>query len=209
MMALSPPSPTQSIFKKKSYSSASSLLSAVSEADTRRTRSHDKTPFSTPALSRSSGVSESSQDSILEDEFDPADGLAHPRQPPSSNQVYSTVHTEFGHCSNEEYRYKSEHNYNDPPESDFGDPPYYILISVYITFLLLICISHMRDFFGKRFKPLAYRHLVAHDVSCSTKFPMLILILFGCRVMHLLILISTPSILADSKGELTIASLNL
>lgn len=33
------------------------------------------------------------------------------------------------------------------------------------TFLLLICIGHMRDFFGKRFRSLAYRHLMAHNVS--------------------------------------------
>jgi hypothetical protein len=133
-MALSSTSSTQSIFKKKSYISASSYLSAVSEADT-RARRLDKTPGSTPALSTSSSVSVSSQDSVLEesDEFDSLDGLEHAVEP--SEQVFTTVHTEFGHCANETYRFTSQHNYDHPLESHFADPPYYILVSVYLVSL--------------------------------------------------------------------------
>ena len=136
-MALSPPSPTQSISAKKSYNSASSYLSAVSEADA-RARRLDKTPDSTPALSTSSSVSLSSQDTILDesDEFDNSDGLKHPREPPGSDHMFTTVHTEFGHCANETYRFTSKHNYDQPPfKSHFEDPPYYILVSVYLVSL--------------------------------------------------------------------------
>jgi serine palmitoyltransferase len=132
-MALSPTSPTQSISKKKSYNSASSYLSAVSEADT-RARRLDTTPDSTPALSISSSASVSSQDSVLDesDEFDNSDGLKYPREPLGA---FSTVHTEFGHCANETYRYTSKHNYDQPLKSHFADPPYYILVSVYLVSL--------------------------------------------------------------------------
>lgn len=190
MMSLSPrSSPPQSIFsKKKSYTSASSYLTAVSEADAQRlvaSRSRDKTPDSTPALSMNSkATSSSSQDTTFEDEYDSNDGLAHPRIPPASDQVFNTIHTEFGHCANEQYRYKSEHNYNDGPVADFEDPPYYILISIYITFLLLLCLSHMRDFLGKRFRTLAYKHLVAHDVRASSHSKEAIIDSFVYRGMH-------------------------
>jgi len=43
------------------------------------------------------------------------------------------------------------------------DPPYYILLSTYLSYLLLIVVGHMRDFFGKRFRASSYKHLVAHD----------------------------------------------
>jgi len=133
-MALSTPSPTQSILKNKSYISASSYLSAVSEADA-RARSLDKTPGSTPALSTSSSVSVSSQDSVLDesDEFDNADGLERPVELSGAEQVFTTVHTEFGHCANESYRSTSQHNYDHPLESHFADPPYYILVTVYLV----------------------------------------------------------------------------
>jgi serine palmitoyltransferase len=132
-MALSSASSTQSIFKKKSYISASSYLSAVAEADT-RARRLDKTPGSTPALSTSSSVSVLSQDSVLEesDEFDGSDGLEHAVEP---SEVFTTVHAEFGHCANETYRFTSQHNYDQPLESHFADPPYYILVSVYLVSL--------------------------------------------------------------------------
>jgi serine palmitoyltransferase len=137
-MALSPTSSTQSIFKKKSYHSATSYLSAVSEADA-RARNLDKTPGSTPALSTSSTISLSSQDTVLDESDDNSDGLKHPRKPPGSDEVFTTVHTEFGHCTNETYRFTSKHNYDHPLESDFEDPPYYILVSVYLVSRLCAC----------------------------------------------------------------------
>lgn len=157
------------MFKKKqwnsngSISSAASYLSAVSEAD-KRARSNETTPFSTPPLSGSSSDSTGDGVSVEGEEIGNQDGLLLPNDTPGSNEVYTTVHTEFGHCANEEYRYTSQHD-GGPIQSRFTDPPYYILITVYCTFILLIAIGHMRDFFGKRFRPLAYKHLMAHNVS--------------------------------------------
>ncbi|THH12860.1 hypothetical protein EW146_g7298 [Bondarzewia mesenterica] len=103
------------MFKKQSSSSlsgmttAASYLAAVSQADA-RARAHNATPTSTPALSLSSSVTTSSQDTVLdEDDVDNSDGLVLPPIPPTSEQVFSTVHTEFGHCANESYRYTSAH----------------------------------------------------------------------------------------------------
>ena len=137
-IALNPAAPTQSIFKKKKSMSglptAASYLSAVSVADA-RARAHGATPTSTPALSMSSSITSSSEDTVLEEtSADFTDGLSYPRVPPTSDQVFTTVHSEFGHCANEDYRYTSQHRagtaYKSIPERD---PPYYILLTTYIS----------------------------------------------------------------------------
>ncbi|KAH9911583.1 serine palmitoyltransferase 2 [Fomitopsis serialis] len=166
-MALQSSSPQPSIFRKKStpaMSTAASYLSAVSEADA-RARAHGGSPNSTPALSLSSSVTTSSSDTVLEDpgaEFE--DALSYPRNPPTSEQVFTTVHSEFGHCANESYRYTSQHKTGTPYRSyPEQDPPYYILLTTYLSYLMVICLGHLRDFVGKRFRRSAYRHLLAHD----------------------------------------------
>ncbi|KAG1859933.1 pyridoxal phosphate-dependent transferase [Suillus tomentosus] len=169
-MALNPPSRSPSIFKKKkslsqlsSMATAASYLSAVHQADT-RARSHDNSSVSsTPALSLSSSVTASSEDTIL-NEDDENNCLAYPFTPPTSEQVFTTVHTEFGHCANEAYRCVSKHDYSKPvQEHNIEEPPYYILLTTYISYLILLCFGHMRDFFGKRFTKSYFTHLMPHD----------------------------------------------
>ena len=43
------------------------------------------------------------------------------------------------------------------------EPPYYYLLTTYISYLILIVFGHIRDYFGKRFRPQRYRHLQARD----------------------------------------------
>ncbi|KAJ7099727.1 serine palmitoyltransferase 2 [Mycena epipterygia] len=161
-------SPMSSIFKKKSASAlapktAASYLSALSEADARRLRAH--APTATPALSLSSSVTSNSEESVLhEHEEYGAVGLEIPLRPPTSEQVFTTVHSEFGHCANNEYRYVSKHDPEHTPLKHVEqDPPYYIVLSTYISFLILICLGHIRDFFGKRFYPRDFAHVMPSD----------------------------------------------
>ncbi|OBZ66911.1 Serine palmitoyltransferase 2, partial [Grifola frondosa] len=166
-IALNPLTQTPSMFKKKSssaMSTAASYLSAVSEADA-RARAHGGTPNSTPALSLSSSLTSSSEDTVLNDApVDFTDGLSYPRVPPNSDQVFTTVHSEFGHCANEQYRYTSRHRPGTPYKSIVEqDPPYYVLLTTYMSYLLVICLGHLRDFLGKRFKRSAYKHLLSHN----------------------------------------------
>ncbi|KAG6827554.1 hypothetical protein H0H92_011305 [Tricholoma furcatifolium] len=161
-------SPTPSIFSKRKSSgtpmaSAASYLSALSQADA-RARSI-RAPTATPPLSMSSSITSSSEDTVLHEEADNnADGLALPSRPPTSEQVFTTVHTEFGHCANQKYRIESMHAQGDAITSHVEqDPPYYILLSTYISYLILIVIGHIRDFVGKRLFPKAYTHLVPQN----------------------------------------------
>ncbi|KAF5350432.1 hypothetical protein D9756_008665 [Leucocoprinus leucothites] len=174
-MALTKPPSASFLKKRKSQTlsspmpSAASYLSALSQADARARNQNNtgRSPTSTPALSLSSSVTSSSEDTVLyEDdrEFDNVDGLALPARPPTSEQVFTTVHTEFGHCADERYRYTSAH----VPDSEVPahvekDPPYYILFSTYISYLILICLGHVRDFVGKRLHPSSYSHLIPKD----------------------------------------------
>lgn len=169
-MALSR-TPTSSIFKKKppQPASAASYLSALSQADA-RARGGNKSgaaSISTPALSLSSSVTSSSAELETIHDGEDADGLILPVRPPTSEEVYTTLHTEFGHSSNEAYRYVSQHTPGAPVEGHVEqNPPYYILLSTYISYLILICLGHVRDFIGKLTNPSSYRYLVPRDVSC-------------------------------------------
>ncbi|KAG1746087.1 pyridoxal phosphate-dependent transferase [Suillus lakei] len=167
-IALDPPTPSPSIFKETgslsqlpSMSKAVSYLSAVQQADT-RARSHDNSAASTPTPSLSSSVTTSSEDCIL-NEDDINNWLVNPLTPPTS-EVFATVHTEFGHCANETYRCVSKHEYTKPfQERTIEEPPYYVLLTTYISYLVVICFGHARDFFGKRFAKSYFTHLMPHN----------------------------------------------
>ncbi|WWC68546.1 uncharacterized protein I206_102475 [Kwoniella pini CBS 10737] len=77
----------------------------------------------------------------------------------------STIkHSEFGHCNNPNWRWTSQWNPDEPihPEEE-PHPPYFTLLTTYISYILLIVIGHMRDFFGKRFRPAEYAHLMPQN----------------------------------------------
>jgi serine palmitoyltransferase len=107
----------------------------------------------------------SSEDTVLHETDDNGKGLAYPRTRPTSEQVFSTVHTEFGHCANESYRCVSQHN-PDKHVAEHGieEPPYYIMITTYISYLMVIVFGHLGDFFGKRFAKQYFTHLIPYDV---------------------------------------------
>ncbi|CAG8750887.1 21966_t:CDS:2, partial [Gigaspora rosea] len=58
----------------------------------------------------------------------------------------------------EKRRYVSKRREDDPGWVE-EEPPYYFLFTTYLSYLILICFGHLRDFFGKRFKSKNYRHL--------------------------------------------------
>lgn len=115
--------------------SAASYLSALAKADAHARISHNAPPLATPALSLSSSMTGDSEDTLSSDDDDVV-GLKHPLQPPTSEQVFTTVHTEFGHCANQSYRYMSQHDPDAPLDHVDVDPPYYILLSTYAVSIL-------------------------------------------------------------------------
>ncbi|ODV77471.1 palmitoyl transferase [Suhomyces tanzawaensis NRRL Y-17324] len=71
---------------------------------------------------------------------------------------------EFGRLVSKDHLYTSGHPVGKPWPTPIDDePPYIIYIATYISYLILILIGHVRDFFGKIFKPSEYEDLVEKD----------------------------------------------
>lgn len=71
---------------------------------------------------------------------------------------------QFGPLLDGAHRYVSMHHGEPLAAPVIDEPPYYYVLTTYISYLLLLALGHIRDFFGKRFskKPL-YRTLRASN----------------------------------------------
>jgi serine palmitoyltransferase len=169
---IAPTSPPRQdlIFNKHSLSKtreAQPCCTGFSEADAFARVRHSASFTSTPPRSISSSTTTLSEDTVPSDSpYDNSDGLAYHAAPPTSEQVLSADHLQFGFCANKNYRYNSVHKPGTKlKEAHQQDPPYYILFTTYLSYFFLICMGHIRDFFGKRLHPASYRHLLPFDVS--------------------------------------------
>lgn len=87
-----------------------------------------------------------------------------PNAPPDTRLEAELADLEFGKLTSKEYLYVSKHPVGEPLPTPIDDePPYAIYIATYISYLILIIFGHVRDFFGKIFKPQEYVDLVEHD----------------------------------------------
>ncbi|KAF8270672.1 serine palmitoyltransferase 2 [Lactarius quietus] len=141
---------------------------AVSEPDSRtrvRRSANVKSTSVTSSLSISSSATTTlSKETVLNDTISGnSDGLAFPTVPSTSEQIVSD-RLQFGFCTNKNYRFKSVHKPGTKlKETHQKDPPCYIIVTTHLSYLLLICLGHIRDFFGKRFYPTFYSHLLPID----------------------------------------------
>jgi serine palmitoyltransferase len=144
--------------------SAKLYLTAVSDAEALASVRLSASFTATPPSSSATTISEAT---TLNDTIDGnSDGLAYPTVPPTSEQVVSADHLQFGFCQNQKYRYKLAHKPGtELKEAPQQDPPYYILLTTYLSYIFLISMGHIRDFFGKLLHPALYRHLLPFDVS--------------------------------------------
>ncbi|KAI6085512.1 serine palmitoyltransferase [Hypoxylon rubiginosum] len=85
-------------------------------------------------------------------------------EPLSSTEVsrQKRFDAQFGPLVHPTHRYVSKHH-GEPLEAPVIDePPYYYVLTTYISYLLLLALGHIRDFFGKRFsKKPAYKTIRA------------------------------------------------
>ncbi|GAW23921.1 hypothetical protein ANO14919_134980 [Xylariales sp. No.14919] len=83
-------------------------------------------------------------------------------QPTDSNELslQRRRDAQFGPLTDASHRYVSMHHGEPLAAPIIDEPPYYYVLTTYISYLLLLALGHVRDFFGKRFskKPL-YRTL--------------------------------------------------
>jgi serine palmitoyltransferase len=83
-------------------------------------------------------------------------------QPPSFAEAkrQAKLDAQFGPLGNQSHRYISQHfEGQELAKPVIDEPPYYYLLTTYISYLILIIFGHVRDFFGKRFRPDRYKQL--------------------------------------------------
>ncbi|KDN35944.1 PLP-dependent transferase [Tilletiaria anomala UBC 951] len=79
----------------------------------------------------------------------------------SSADGTALLHSEFGFCADQRYRYVSQHHSGTSlPQPHEEEPSYVIVLMTYLSYLVLICFGHMRDFIGRKFLPQSYIHLM-------------------------------------------------
>jgi serine palmitoyltransferase len=86
-------------------------------------------------------------------------------QPPSFAEAkrQARIDAQFGPLGSQSHRYVSKHMGGALSRPVMDEPPYYYLLTTYISYLILIIFGHVRDFFGKRFRPENYRHLKSEN----------------------------------------------
>ncbi|MCJ1372054.1 serine palmitoyltransferase component [Loxospora ochrophaea] len=117
--------------------------------------------ISSPSLSLPTiSLSTATADSVNMDE--PPTTLFQPPSPAEARKI-ARLHAQFGPLASRSHLYTSRHEGGEMPEPVMDEPPYYILLTTYISYLILIIFGHVRDFFGKRFREEHYRHLQARN----------------------------------------------
>ncbi len=82
----------------------------------------------------------------------------------SSADGTQLLHSEFGYCANQDYRYTSQHRRGDPlPEPVEEEPSYFTVITTYFSYLILIIIGHIHDTIGKYVFRESFLYLVPHN----------------------------------------------
>lgn len=72
-------------------------------------------------------------------------------QSPEEVEYQRRADSQFGPLVHSSHRYVSK-SHGKPLETPIEDePPYYFLLTTYVSYLILILLGHIRDFFGKRF----------------------------------------------------------
>ena len=81
--------------------------------------------------------------------------------PPSPTEArrLARQHAQFGPIGSQSHRFSSRCESEEFPDPILDEPPLFYIITTYISWLILILVGHVRDFFGKRFRPEHYRNL--------------------------------------------------
>jgi len=69
------------------------------------------------------------------------------------------LEAQFGPLKSPNHLYSSRFEGGEFPEPVEDEPPHFFLITTLLSYLILIIFGHVRDFFGKFFKPTSYKHL--------------------------------------------------
>jgi len=82
-------------------------------------------------------------------------------QAPTEEQIAKKARedAQFGPLLADSHLYSSRFEGGEFPDPIEDTPPYFFVLTTYVSYLILIIFGHVRDFFGKRFRPARYAHL--------------------------------------------------
>jgi len=92
---------------------------------------------------------------------EPATTLFQPPSPAEARRL-AKQHAQFAPIISPAHRHVSQHN-GELPDPIEDEPPYWVLITTYLSYLILIVLGHFHDFFGKLFQPERFTHLRGTD----------------------------------------------
>jgi serine palmitoyltransferase len=101
----------------------------------------------------------------MKDIYDLSELSPHVPDPPVSNlTIPEKAEMEFGSLTSNDHLCVAQHNSNEEIKKTILDePPYYIVISTYLDYLIIIFFGHIRDFFGMKFMPKVYSAMLAKN----------------------------------------------
>ncbi|RDW93314.1 uncharacterized protein DSM5745_00636 [Aspergillus mulundensis] len=76
-------------------------------------------------------------------------------------------HAEFGPLGDKSHLYTSAVSGGEMTDPVVDDPPYFIILTTYISYLVLIFVGHFQDFVAKWLKPDTFQHLKAQNGYAS------------------------------------------
>ena len=145
--------------KAEAQSAAAALLAASKAQEQAFLNSYS--PISSASLSLPTiSLSTARADSANMDE--PPKTLFQPPSPAETRRL-ARQYAQFGPTISQSHRCTSRHPGGEFQEPIMDDPPMWYLMTTYISYLILIIFGHVRDFFGKRFRPDSYRHLKSRN----------------------------------------------
>jgi serine palmitoyltransferase len=78
-------------------------------------------------------------------------------------QEEQPIESQFGPIGDQTHQYISQHMGGPLPQHIVDEPSYFYILTTYISYMILIAIGHVRDFFGKQFKPAKYKDYSERD----------------------------------------------
>jgi serine palmitoyltransferase len=87
------------------------------------------------------------------------------RQSPSPEELRRQAKRDaaFGPLGHPSHLCVSRHEGGHLPDPILDEPPYFVMLTTYFSFLLLIFVGHVQDFLARWFTPHKYRHLMNRD----------------------------------------------
>ncbi|KAL5001502.1 pyridoxal phosphate-dependent transferase [Aspergillus recurvatus] len=76
-------------------------------------------------------------------------------------------HAEFGPLGDSSHLYTSALSGGEMPDPVVDEPPYFIILTAYISFLVVIFLGHFQDFVSRWFQPHTHRHLRSQNGYAS------------------------------------------